>query len=290
MKNLRVQILKCMLVIAFSFYAGMSSAKPKDEIFEDVSIDRTWGLVLGDDVTVNVDLSQMTQKIDTSSLPQEQQRYGSWLYLKSVKQTAKQLLFNYMIINVPMKNTMIETPTFDVKKDDDTWITLTSSFITIGPSLAVEKGASNIEAKPNIKPTLISTADTEQQRIFAIIIALVSSLILALWHFGWKTKHRQPFAQAVHDLSRFRLHAATADEAARILHTAFNGTAGTVVVYGKLEALFVDYPWLQTLQADIEQFYQQSEQHFFARNSQQGLDIDTVRKIAKACRAKEMLA
>ena len=91
-------------------------------------------------------------------------------------------------------------------------------------------------------------------------------------------------------MSRLKLHAVTPEQAARILHTAFNHTAGTVVVYGELEGLFKQCPWLQPLQADIASFYTQSEQHFFARNSQQGPDVDSVRKLAKACRVKEMLA
>ena len=287
MRNLRYQVLKYVMMIVFTFYAGMSNAT---EDMLNVSVDRTWGLVLGDDLTVRVDLSELSVGLDKSSLPQVEQRYGTWLYLRDVEQTADQLALHYLIVNVPIKNTTIDTPKFDVKQTDEKWLTIPAQQITIGPSLAVEGGVSNIDVKPDMKPTLIATIETENQLKLAGIIAAVSLLMLALWHFGWKTKNRQPFAQAVHELSRFKLHTVTADEAARVLHTAFNSTAGTVVVYGKLDGLFVQHSWLQPLQAEIEAFYQQSEQHFFARNSQQGPDIDSVRKLAKACRSKEMLA
>jgi len=287
MINLRYNILKYLIFIAITFYSGMNVAA-EDSL--NVSVDRTWGLLLGDDLTVKIDLTTLDQGIDASSLPLEDKRYGTWMYLKAVERTTSDLVFHYQIVNVPLKNTVIETPRFDVKNSDGDWLTLPSTLVTIGPSLAVDEGVENITAKPDIKPTLISTDDSVKRLQLLVLIAIVSGLILAFWHFGWKTKNRQPFAQAVHDLSRLKFHAVTQDQATRILHTAFNHTAGTVVVYGELEALLKQCPWLQPLQADISLFYTQSEQHFFARNSQQGPDIESVRKLAKACRVKEMLA
>jgi len=287
MINLRYGILKCVILIVATFYAGMNLAAD-DSL--NVSVDRTWGLVLGDDVTVKIDLTTLQQGIDKSSLPLENKRYGTWLYLKTIDQLTSQLVFHYQIVNVPLKNTAIEIPRFDVKQSDGEWLTLPSTPITIGPSLAVAEGVENITAKPDMKPTLISTTDSVKRLQIFVLIAIVSGLILTLWHFGWKTRHRQPFAQAVHDLSRLKFQAVTPDQAARILHTAFNHTAGTIVVYGELDILLKQHPWLQPLQADIALFYTQSEQHFFARNTQQGPDIDSARKLAKACRVKEMLA
>lgn len=287
MINLRTTLLKYVMMIIVTIYAGTSIA---EESPLNVSVDRTWGLLLGDDVNVQVDLSTLTADIDKSSLPQEEKRYGTWLYLKSINQTAEQLVFHYQIVNVPIKNTLIDTPKFDIKQQDEKWLLVPSTPITIGPSLAVSEGVANLAAKPDMTPTLISTIETEKQLKLFAIIAVISGLILSLWHFGWKTKNRQPFAQAVHDLSRLKLHAVTPDQAARILHTAFNHTSGTVVVYGEIDNLMAQYSWLTPLQQDIELFYKQSEQHFFARSAQQGPDINDVRKLAKACRSKEMLA
>ncbi|MDO7598238.1 MAG: hypothetical protein MUQ51_00795 [Pseudomonadota bacterium] len=287
MINLRYNILKYVIFIVFTFYSGTSVAT--EDSF-NISVDRTWGLLLGDDVTVKIDLSTLDTAIDTSSLPLEDKRYGTWLYLKTIDRTTTHLIFHYQIVNVPLKNTVIETPRLDVKQSDGQWLSLPSTLVTIGPSLAVADGVENITAKPDMKPILISTDDSVKRLQFLVLITMVSGLILALWHFGWKTKNRQPFAKAVHDLSRLKFHAVTSDQATRILHTAFNNTAGTVVVYGELDTLLKQRPWLQPLQADIASFYTQSEQHFFARNSQQGPDIENVRKLAKACRVKEMLA
>ena len=204
-----------------------------------------------------------------------------------------QLVFHYQVVNVPLKNTSIITPQFDVKRHDEQWIVIPATSVTIGPALAAsgDNGLSGIKAKPDMKPTLIDTVEMMQQLKLSIAVAMISGLILALWHFGWKTKNRQPFAQAVHDLSRLKWHSSmTVADASRILHLAFNHTAGTVVVYGEIDKLLQQHPWLVSMQDDIKLFYRQSEQHFFARKSEQGPDIDAVRKLAKACRSKEILA
>jgi mxaA protein len=256
-----------------------------------VTVDRPWGLLLGDEINVKVDLVAGDEQIDESSLPQENKRYGTWLYLRTIDITAKQLIFHYQLVNVPLINTTIATPKFDIKRLDDMWLVVPTTSLTIGPALAVtaDKAASAIKA--DMEPTLISTETTMQQLKLSTAIAVLAGMILALWHFGWKTKNRKPFSQAVHDLSRLKWHhSVTADDASRILHTAFNHTAGTVVVYGEIDKLLQLNPWLMSMESEIKQFYQQSEQHFFARKPEQGPETDAVRKLAKACRSKEMLA
>jgi len=288
MKNLRTTRLKYVMLFVITFYTCIGSA---DDSVLTVSADRTWGLLLGDELNISADLSAQTEEIDPSSLPQTDKRYGTWLYLISIDQTAEKLVFHYQVVNVPQKNTAIDTPKFDVKLNNKKWLTVPATLITIGPALAHSAGgASNIAPKPDIKPTFIPTAEVGRKLKLFSIIAVISGVILALWHFGWKTKNRQPFAQAVHDLSRLTFHNVTPDQAARILHTAFNHTSGTVVVYGEIDNLLNQHAWLVPLRPDIKRFYEQSEAHFFARNAQQGLDIEEVRKLAKACRSKEMLA
>jgi len=283
---MRNRYITLLMLLLSSVFASNSMA----EETLNATVDRAWGLLLGDEVNVYVDISSSESSINKSSLPQQDKRYGTWLHLKTIDGDAETLVFHYQVVNVPAKNTSIETPKFDVKKDDDQWIVIPSTSLVIGPTLAVADGISNIEAKSDISPTLISTTAMENQLKFSAVIAIISGIILALWHFGWKTKNRQPFAQAVHDLSRLTFHTVTPDQAARILHTAFNHTSGTIVVYGELENLMNQYPWLMPLKDDIELFYTQSERHFFARKAEQGPDIHDVRKLAKACRSKEMLA
>ena len=80
------------------------------------------------------------------------------------------------------------------------------------------------------------------------------------------------------------------DQAARILHAAFNGTAGTVVVYSELDQMLSQIRWLNAMQGDIEAFFNASTNRFFSRDAQQALQFDAILKLAKACRAREKLA
>lgn len=274
----------------------LAAMPEKDESGKDASVlaarvDRSWGLLLGDELSVKVDTSELEGGIDESSLPQPETRYGVWLYLKGIDVEGKQVVFNYQVVNVPKQNTSVETPTFDVKSQTDKWFIVSAVPLMVGPSLAVGEGISNITIQSDIAPTTIATDELISKLKRYSIIAVISWLALALWHFGWNTKHREPFAQAVHDLGRLRWKRSVADdEASRILHTAFNHTADTVVVYGEIDNLLERHAWLAPLQDDIKSFYQASEQHFFARQSGQEPDIDMIKKLAKACRAKEMLA
>jgi mxaA protein len=253
--------------------------------------DRAWGLRLGDEFSVAVDISLLEDELNETSFPHEGKRYGTWLYLKNIDVSAQQLMFHYQVVNVPVKNTAVETPKFDIKQNDEKWLAVPSISITLGPALATEKGIANLQIKEDSVPTLIATDEIQRKLKLFSIIALVSWVLLALWHFGWKTKNRKPFSQAMHDLGRLRWRRkASPDEASRILHTAFNKTSNTIVVYGELDNLLAKNEWLAPLQEDIKAFYQQSEQHFFARQAGQEPDIDMIKKLAKACRAKEMLA
>jgi len=287
MNNIKRNTLRAVFALIALLSANTLLAAGSDL---NVSVDRGWGLLLGDKLTAKADLTTLKQPLDKESLPLIDKRYGNWLYLKGLEQTEQQLIFHYLVVNVPTKNTEVKTPKFEVKLKDQQWVTIASTYISIGPSIAIEPGMPPLTPKSDVTPPLVDTQSQQQQLKIITAVFLIALLVLAIWHFAWKTKHRQPFDQAVHDLSRLQFHTVTADESARVLHNAFNQTAGTVMVYKQLDALFEQHVWLLPLKDRIEQFYQESEQHFFARDTQKGPDIDSVRTLAKACRSKEKLA
>jgi len=272
--------------------AQIEAAKKKSEtVTLNATIDRAWGLLLGDEFSVKVDTKTLAIAVDESSLPVTGKRYGTWLYLKNIDIEAQQLVFQYQITNVPIKNTVITTPSFDAKLNNGQWFEVPSVDLSIGPALAVGSGVNNIKIKQDSAPTLLPVDKVKSDLTLFTVIALVLWLLLAVWHFGWKTKNRDPFAQAIHDLSRLRWQrSVTPDRASRILHTAFNHTSNTIVVYGELDTLLDNTPWLSPLSEEIKDFYQQSEQYFFARKTGQEPDIEMIKKLAKACRSKERLA
>jgi mxaA protein len=277
--------MKYLMVLLLSFISVTSYAEEAK-----VSVDRAWGLLLGDQLMATVTLPENHGEIDTNSLPQTERRVGTWLYIKELQQVGSTLLFNYQVVNVPKQNTEIDTPVYEISDVDGNIITIPASKVSIGPLLSIKENE-QLVLKSDHEPILLETQQYEQQLNSILTLVVIVTVILLLWHFGWKPRHRQPFAQAVHDLARLRW-SRTKDitQPARILHAAFNQTAGTIVVHKELSKFLEITPWLASLESDIENFYQKSADQFFTKETGAGLEQAEIMKLAKACRAKEKLA
>jgi mxaA protein len=259
----------------------------------EVSVDRGWGVLIGDVMTVTATLPIQTEDLDTSSLPQAGKRYGVWLYLQSLDMHDNVLTLRYQVTNVPKKNDVIATPEWTLTTLGDEHITVPSVSVSIGTLLAVtdDDNAMNLSPKPEHPPVLIDTSPLKQRLVLFAALTAVLVFIWLIWHFGWTFKNRKPFAKAVSQVGRLRwLPAKQPNQAARLLHAAFNETAGTIVVQNNLDDMLNNVPWLAPLSNDITAFYQQSEQHFFQRDAKQEPSVAMVLKLAKKCRAKEKVA
>ena len=278
--------MKCVIVLLLSLasvtsYAGQTAT---------TTVDRAWGLLLGDEITATVTLPDDHGNLDLNSLPQTDKRFGTWLYLKHLQLVDDALVFSYQVVNVPKENTVIETPIYEISDDKGNIIILPSVEISIGPLLSLKEDEL-LTLKADHAPIYLPTDAFEQRLKTAVTVAVIASLILLIWHFGWKPRNRQPFAQAVHELSRLRWQRSKdANQPARILHAAFNNTAGTIVVHKELAQLYAMSPWLSSLETEIEHFYLTSAGHFFTREAGQEPALAEIVKLAKACRSKEKLA
>jgi len=279
-------IKKWLIIVLLSLFSVVSFA----ETSANITVDRAWGLLLGDEIKATSTIIELQSSLDGNSLPQTEKRYGTWLYLKTLDVVGDELEFTYQVVNVPKINTVVELPLYEISDEKGNIITIPTAKISIGPLLSLEEGE-QLQLKADHAPVLLSVDVFEQQLETAITVSVTLSLILLFWHFGWKPRNRQPFAQAVHELSRLRWQRSKDEnQPARILHAAFNQTAGTVVVHKELDQLYVSTPWLSSLESDIDRFYQLSSGHFFSREVGQEPDMTDVVKLAKACRAKEKLA
>ena len=79
-----------------------------------LSVDRAWGLLLGDEMTVTVTLPADVAEIDNNALPQPERRYGAWLYLQRLELINNTVLFHYQLVNVPKQTMLIDTLIFEV--------------------------------------------------------------------------------------------------------------------------------------------------------------------------------
>lgn len=279
-------IKKWLIIVLLSMFSAASYA----ETSASITVDRAWGLLLGDEIKATSTITELQNSLDVNSLPQTEKRYGTWLYLKTLDVIDDELQFTYQVVNVPKINTAIELPLYEISDAKGNIITIPTTTISIGPLLSLEE-AELLQLKADHAPVLLAVDELEKQLETAITVAAILSLILLFWHFGWKPRNRQPFAQAMHELSRLRWQRSKdANQPARILHAAFNETAGTIVVHKELDQLYISTPWLSSLETEIEQFYQLSSGHFFSREAGQEPEMADVVKLTKACRAKEKLA
>lgn len=257
----------------------------------EATLDRSWGLMLGDIITMQVTLPVSESEVDQTAIPQIHKRYGTWLLLEGLTIEQNQLKLLYQVVNVPPQTQDVTTPEMSIRTLAGEYIELPELPMTLSPILAKTDSADAAKMKDNHQANLLATASLQQRVLIYVLLTLLGIAAISLWHYGWRPKNRKPFAQAVHDLSRLRWQRnAETKDAVRIMHAAFNKTAETTLVYSDLATLFDNVAWLQPLEKEITDFYQQSTQHFFSKDSSNAPELAELRKLAKACRAREKLA
>lgn len=254
-------------------------------------LDRSWGLLIGDEITATITLPVAVTELDSHALPQHDKRYGHWLFLHDSELSGQQMKLHFQLINVPAENRQVATPELQLRTKEGEFITVPSVPMQIGSFLENQDAEGNLVPRGDIGLTTHSN-DTLKLRLWlSLTVLLVAGLIWLIWHFGLRPRQRLPFAAAMFELNKMRLLGRKdADNASRSLHHAFNRSAGRVVINSQLDKLWHNCPWLLPLQSEIESFYQQSAAHFFSPNGAEQKEFYQLVALAKACRAKERLA
>jgi len=279
--------MRCLiLLISFMF----SSQLMAEEV--TISLDRSWGLLIGDSVTASVMLPVNVSDIDEDSLPQLGKRHGPWLQLQQITANGRQLELHYQLINVPAETRELDTPTYTLTTVGGESLTIPSARFSAGSFLNKTDDSPTERALRGDRQ--LAPADysrLQKQVTYAAAVALFSALIWFVWHIGLRPGKRLPFARAVFSIHRLRWFGhKDVDAATRVIHHAFNESAATVVTYSQLQQLWDACPWLVDLQPEITAFYQQSASHYFSQHSQQKLAFDSLLNLARACRAREKMA
>lgn len=281
---MRVFTLMSLLLVSLHLQADDAS----------ITLDRSWGLLVGDHVTATVTLPVAAMELDSHSLPQHDKRYGPWLYLNDSALSADQLTLFFQLINVPAENREVATPELELRTQAGDFINVPATMMQIGSFLehASDAETASVPA-PRGDMRLLPTTPHELrwQRNLALAVLILSSLIWLAWHFGLRPRHRLPFAMAMFELNKMRiLGRKDVDAASRCLHQAFNRSAGRVVINSELSSLWQQCPWLTPLQTEINSFYRSSAAHYFSRTQAEQQGFDAMLKLARACREKERLA
>lgn len=259
---------------------------------EDVTIrfDRSWGLLVGDQIQATIHLPVDSSHLEAHSLPQVEKRYGPWLQLLKRQSEGTVMTLTFQIINVPAQTREVQTPEIELRTEAGEFLTVPATTLELGSFLSNADGS---QYQPRADAVL--PPQSHQQLLtelwIAIAVLFVAILIWLAWHFGLRPRHRLPFATAVFELNKMRfLGRKNADEASRQLHHAFNRSAGRVLVKNDLSVLWQKCPWLEPLADEIEHFYQQSASHFFSREPVEQAPFSASFELAKKCRAKEKMA
>lgn len=269
----------------------LSQAVLAEETPVTVTLDRSWGLLIGDTLTSTIQLPVDLSELDPDALPQSDKRYGPWLFLMETQVQEDALVLLYQVINVPKENRQVGTPELEIRTLSGEFIQVPSVPLQIGSFLAQSEGQIDLTPRPDTRLAQQQTAAAQHNVIIALVVLLLSSLIWIVWHFGFRPRRRLPFATALFELTKMRwLGRKDADKASRHLHHAFNATAGGVVVPSQLNKLMQKAPWLVPLQTEIADFYQQSANHFFSAQGTQQKEFKDILALTKACRARERVA
>ena len=289
---LRDKVFSGILLIALGLFSATTPAAEKPDM-ATASIDRSWGLLLGDKVVVTSILPvQYRAEINEDTLPARKQQLGYWLFLDAItfeEQNNAALIMraHYQVTNTPAQTAQVGTPEFTIRKTDNTWLTIPAVPMTLSSLLPLEDTA-DITMQADRPTPIFNTIRLKQRTFFWAMVAVICFGLSFLWFVLWGKKNRQPFEQALVELKKLKNkkeHAA----AARVVHHAFNQTAGETVVQGSITDLLTNVPRLTALQADIETFYRASAQSFFNPAADTSLHYDDMLKLVKACRNKERL-
>lgn len=281
--------MRYLFVIALFVFSLQARA-----IDTSITLDRSWGLLVGDKITATVELPVPVTELDSHALPQQEKRYGPWLFLHSRSLSGQTMTLEFQVINVPAENREVATPELQLRTQEGEFITVPSVPMQIGSFIATaseDEGAPTLIARGDMR--LLPQAQTELlwQLWLALAVLIVSGLIWLIWHFGLRPRQRLPFATALFELNKMRLlRAKDKDAASRSLHHAFNRSAGGVVVLSEIDKVWQQCPWLAPLQSDIEKFYQNSTAHYFSPAASEQLGFEQMLKLARACRQRERLA
>lgn len=265
-----------------------------------VSTDQAWGLLLGDELIVTVELPIMQHiALDEESLPAIDQRQGHWLTLREISFDARSdseqvlMMLRYQVVNTGTAAQELLTPEFTIRQTDNTVIVIPGAPMMLSPilpaTIADDTPAATLKVDHNAP--LFDTAAQGKKTAFWAGLAGLCFLLSTLWHFVWRKQHRQPFEQALIQLRNIKGDDnAALEAAARILHEAFNRTAGETVVQSAVDDMLAQHSRLAAFTDEIKQFYRASSAYFFDSESVTDLSREQIVSLAKSCRRVERLA
>lgn len=233
---------------------------------------RGTGYFVGDLLEQRVLLESDGRKV--ASHPPAPGRVSAWFDRRSVSVVEDAtlrswLVVQYQVLNAPSKLVTVTLPGWKLSLSGQpgtgaaVWVPPASVNIAplSPPGTPQQVGAHDL--RPDRLPAPTPIAPLRREILYStglLILTLVAWFVWTAWR-NRRALARQPFARA---LRAMRGLDGEELSAWRALHRAFDETAGRAVQATTLSALFAQAPQLLPLKAQIEQFYAQSLQRFYA--------------------------
>lgn len=174
------------LFLTFLYTMSATAADTK------VTLDRSWGLLIGDHITATVELPVAVSELDTHSLPSHDKRYGHWLFLYDSELSDRQMKLHFQLVNVPAENRQVATPEIQLRTQDGEFITVPSVPMQIGSFLEQQDTQGNLVPRGDINLKAQSDNFLQVRLGVALAVLLFATLIWLIWHFGLRPRQRLP--------------------------------------------------------------------------------------------------
>ncbi len=256
-----------LLAGAFGSWAGVGAGADPAPVAATVEQPRAFGHVVGDVLTQRV-LLVAERSPEPASLPGPQ-RLSVWIERRSarVERAAdgrRWLVVDYQVVNAPQSPATLRIPAWRLAGDGAQPALLVPAWpVGVSPITApAVPGTAAWQLRPDRPAPAIATGPLRQRLLLASITLAAWLAAWAGW-LAWRHWHAamtRPFASALRALGRADDRQASAW---RVLHEAFDRTAGEVLRVSTLPRLFERAPQFEPLRDRIEGFYAQSAARFF---------------------------
>ena len=301
MRSPRTSIASALFIGAAVLAVGARANEPAP-LRANVDEPRAFGYRVGDLVTreVLIDLPQRLQ-LDEASLPSVG-RIGHALELRAISRgteggaasgTRLRLRFEYQLFGAPSATRSYELPPLLLRFEGapraeelrvDAWPVVVAPLAPEPPSARRGLG----ELRPDNPPPLRDTGfERDVLRVAAgVCAALLLYLAAVYWGLPWRDRGRRPFSQAYRTL---RAQRSPTESGWRVMHAAFDQTAGRVVFAESVDAFVTQAPRFAALRNDIFAFFARSRAAFFVPSAAASAagQRDWLLAFARACRDAE---
>jgi len=281
--------------LLFLFLVSCSDSKAPVDYFA-VETPRPFGYVLGDEITQRIILDTRPDvQLQTASLPNKGQ-LNRWLNLNavSIKQSDQhyEIELVYQVFYATLEVKALKIPGFNLQLSE---VGQTSNQavpaweFTISPlrELSVRKTEQGEYMRPDAMPGLLSSP-LLWYGFFAGLLVLLSTAIYLAYLYGYFPTfiRRLLFTRALRQLAKLSLD--QMGQALTIVHHTLNTLNRQPLFQNQLKDFYQRNPPYRGVNAELEWFFQLSNQYFFAKNfNPRAEDFEKITTFCHHCRQIE---